>query len=58
MQLYCQRIGQLDNTKDISDTIAALGKLNNTVKAREVLAEARNLWAATESCSRTTSSGT
>ena len=27
----------------MSDTIAALGKLNNTVKAREVLAEARNL---------------
>jgi len=43
MQLYCQRIGQLDDTKELSDTIAALGKLNNTVKAREVLAEARNL---------------
>jgi glutaryl-CoA dehydrogenase len=43
MQLYCQRIGQLDDTQEMSDTIAALGKLNNTVKAREVLAEARNL---------------
>jgi glutaryl-CoA dehydrogenase len=43
MQLYCQRIGQLDDTQELSDTIAALGKLNNTVKAREVLAEARNL---------------
>jgi glutaryl-CoA dehydrogenase len=43
MQLYCQRIGQLDDTNELSDTIAALGKLNNTVKAREVLAEARNL---------------
>jgi glutaryl-CoA dehydrogenase len=43
MQLYCQRIGQLDDTNALSDTIAALGKLNNTVKAREVLAEARNL---------------
>jgi glutaryl-CoA dehydrogenase len=43
MQLYCQRIGQLDDAKELSDTIAALGKLNNTVKAREVLAEARNL---------------
>ena len=43
MQLYCQRIGELDDTDAISDTIAALGKLNNTVKAREVLAEARNL---------------
>jgi glutaryl-CoA dehydrogenase len=43
MQLYCQRIGQLDDTDEMSDTIAALGKLNNTVRAREVLAEARNL---------------
>jgi glutaryl-CoA dehydrogenase len=43
MQLYCQRLGQLDDTKELSDTIAALAKLNNTVKAREVLAEARNL---------------
>ena len=43
MQLYCQRIGALDTTNELSDTIAALGKLNNTVKAREVLAEARNL---------------
>jgi glutaryl-CoA dehydrogenase len=43
MQLYCQRIGSLDDTHEMSDTIAALGKLNNTVKAREVLAEARNL---------------
>jgi glutaryl-CoA dehydrogenase len=43
MQLYCQRLGQLDETDEMSDTIAALGKLNNTVRAREVLAEARNL---------------
>lgn len=43
MQLYCTRFGQLDDTDELSDTIAALGKLNNTVKAREVLAEARNL---------------
>ena len=43
MQLYCQRIGHLDDTDAMSDTIAALGTLNNTVKAREVLAEARNL---------------
>jgi glutaryl-CoA dehydrogenase len=43
MQLYCQRIGSLDHAHEMSDTIAALGKLNNTVKAREVLAEARNL---------------
>jgi glutaryl-CoA dehydrogenase len=37
------RIGRLDETDDLSDTIASLAKLNNTVKAREVLAEARNL---------------
>src|ERR1700757_3186915 len=43
MQLYCARFGQLDQSDALSDTIAALGKLNNTVKAREVLAEARNL---------------
>ncbi|HME77006.1 MAG TPA: acyl-CoA dehydrogenase family protein [Mycobacterium sp.] len=43
MQLYCLRIGRLDDTEELSDTIAALGKLNNTVKARQVLAEARNL---------------
>jgi glutaryl-CoA dehydrogenase len=43
MQLYCVRIGRLDETDDLSDTIASLAKLNNTTKAREVLAEARNL---------------
>ena len=43
MQLYSVRIGRLDETDDMSDTIASLAKLNNTVKAREVLAEARNL---------------
>lgn len=43
MQLYCLRIGRLDEIQELSDTIAALGKLNNTVKARQVLAEARNL---------------
>jgi glutaryl-CoA dehydrogenase len=43
MQLYCVRLGRLDETDDLSDTIASLAKLNNTIKAREVLAEARNL---------------
>jgi glutaryl-CoA dehydrogenase len=43
MQLYCVRIGRLDETDDLSDTIASLAKLNNTLKARDVLAEARNL---------------
>jgi glutaryl-CoA dehydrogenase len=43
MQLYCERIARLTEDERISDTIAALAKLNNTVKAREVVAEARNL---------------
>jgi len=43
MQLYCVRIGRLDETDDLSDTIASLAKLNNTAKARKVLAEARNM---------------
>jgi glutaryl-CoA dehydrogenase len=43
MQLYCLRISQLDTSDDLSDAIASLAKLNNTVKAREVLAEARNM---------------
>ena len=43
MQLYCLRIGRLDEADTMSDTIASLAKLNNTTKAREVLAEARNL---------------
>jgi glutaryl-CoA dehydrogenase len=43
MQLYCVRIGRLDESDALSDTIASLAKLNNTLKAREVLAEARNL---------------
>jgi glutaryl-CoA dehydrogenase len=43
MQLYCVRIGRLAEEERISDPIASLAKLNNTVKAREVIAEARNL---------------
>jgi glutaryl-CoA dehydrogenase len=43
MQLYCLRIGRLADGDRLSDTIASLGKLNNTTKAREVIAEARNL---------------
>lgn len=43
MQLYCLRIGRLMESDQLSDTIAALAKLNNTVKARQVIAEARNL---------------
>jgi glutaryl-CoA dehydrogenase len=43
MQLYCLRLGQLSESDQLTDTIAALAKLNNTVKARGVIAEARNL---------------
>jgi glutaryl-CoA dehydrogenase len=43
MQLYCLRIGRLTEEERISDPIASLAKLNNTLKAREVAAEARNL---------------
>jgi glutaryl-CoA dehydrogenase len=43
MQLYCVRIARLTAEEQLSDTIAALAKLNNTVKARQVVAEARNL---------------
>jgi glutaryl-CoA dehydrogenase len=37
------RIGRLTEKERISDPIASLAKLNNTLKAREVVAEARNL---------------
>jgi glutaryl-CoA dehydrogenase len=43
MQLYCMRLGRLTQENRLSDTIASLGKLNNTTKARGVIAEARNL---------------
>ena len=43
MQLYCLRLGRLTQENRLSDTIASLGKLNNTTKARGVIAEARNL---------------
>jgi glutaryl-CoA dehydrogenase len=43
MQLYCLRLGRLSDAAALEDTIASLAKLNNTMKARDVLAEARNL---------------
>jgi len=43
MQLYCLRLGRLQEENRLTDTIAALAKLNNTTKAREVITEARNL---------------
>jgi glutaryl-CoA dehydrogenase len=43
MQLYCLRVSRLDEQGRLTDTIAALAKMNNTVKARQVIAEARDL---------------
>jgi glutaryl-CoA dehydrogenase len=43
MQLYCMQIARLEATGRLSDTVAGLAKLNNTRKARQVVAEARDL---------------
>jgi glutaryl-CoA dehydrogenase len=43
MQLYCMQLARLEEMGRLSDTIAGLAKLNNTRKARAVIAEARDL---------------
>jgi glutaryl-CoA dehydrogenase len=43
MQLYCMQLARLEQTGRLTDTIAGLAKLNNTRKARQVIAEARDL---------------
>jgi glutaryl-CoA dehydrogenase len=43
MQLYCMQLARLAEAERMSDTIAGLAKLNNTRKARWVIAEARDL---------------
>jgi glutaryl-CoA dehydrogenase len=43
MQLYCMQLARLEEAGRLSDTIAGLAKLNNTRKARWVIAEARDL---------------
>jgi glutaryl-CoA dehydrogenase len=43
MQLYCLQIGRLAERNQLTDTIAGLAKLNNTRKARQVCAEARDM---------------
>jgi glutaryl-CoA dehydrogenase len=43
MQLYCLRLGQLIEGNRLTDTIAGLAKMNNTSKARQVIADARDL---------------
>jgi glutaryl-CoA dehydrogenase len=43
MQLYCLQIGRLAGRNQLSDTIAGLAKLNNTRKARQICADARDM---------------
>src|SRR5207244_11751880 len=43
MQLYCMQIARLAEAGRVTDGIAGLAKLNNTRKARQVIAEARDL---------------
>jgi glutaryl-CoA dehydrogenase len=43
MQLYCLRLGRLIEEGKLSDTIAALAKMNNTSKARQIILDARDL---------------
>ena len=43
MQLYCLRLGRLIEEGKLTETIAAIAKMNNTRKARQVIAEARDL---------------
>jgi glutaryl-CoA dehydrogenase len=43
MQLYCMQIARLEESGRLSEEIAGLAKLNNTRKARWVIAEARDL---------------
>jgi len=43
MQLYCLRLGRLIEEGRMTDTIAAIAKMNNTRKARQVIHESRDL---------------
>ena len=43
MQLYCMQIARLAEDDDLAPTIAGLAKMNNTRKARSILAEARDM---------------
>ncbi|GAA4886214.1 acyl-CoA dehydrogenase family protein [Actinomycetospora straminea] len=43
MQLYCMQIGRLADQGRLSPTVAGLAKMNNTSKARWLIAEARDL---------------
>jgi glutaryl-CoA dehydrogenase len=43
MQLYCLRVGRLADDDQLKDTVAGLAKMNNTTRARQVIAQARDL---------------
>lgn len=43
MQLYCMQLARLQERGALTDTIAAIAKMNNTRKARQVIAEGRDL---------------
>ena len=43
MQLYCLQLGRLQAAGTLTHTIAAIAKMNNTSKARKVIAEGRDL---------------
>jgi glutaryl-CoA dehydrogenase len=43
MQLYCMQLARLEEAGQLTDTIAGLAKFNNTRKAREVIADARDM---------------
>jgi glutaryl-CoA dehydrogenase len=43
MQLFCLRVGRLGDEHELKDTIAGLAKMNNTTRARQVIAQARDL---------------
>jgi glutaryl-CoA dehydrogenase len=43
MQLICLRVGRLGEQHQLRDTIAGLAKMNNTSRARHVIAQARDL---------------
>jgi glutaryl-CoA dehydrogenase len=43
MQLYCMQLARLEDEGRLTDTIAGLAKLNNTRKARAVIADARDM---------------
>ena len=58
MQLYCLRLGRLIEEGKLTDTIAALAKMNNTRKARRSSSKPATCSAATASCSTSTSCGT